>query len=121
MAKKKNRDTDPITPDLPITPDPTPDIKPDPITPDPTPNPLPVKDKDVIIAEHALEMAIHSYMLRLTIPLYPIVKEFIAGKNPSKAEIIAILEGTKSGNSALRDIFESYLESVQGGAMRLSD
>lgn len=59
-------------------------------------------DEDTVIANYAIEMAMHYYVSRLLRPLFPLITEIFRGNPPSKQEIIDVMK-RNVGERSLRD------------------
>lgn len=60
-------------------------------------------DEDTVIANYAIEMAMHYYVSRLLKPLFPLIRDIFRGKPASIEEIIDVMEKTSVGERNLRD------------------
>lgn len=59
-------------------------------------------DEDTVIANYAIEMAMHYYVSRLLRPLFPLITEIFRGNPPSEQEIIDVMK-RNVGERSLRD------------------
>ena len=64
---------------------------------------VPEPDEDTVIANYAIEMAMHFYVSRLLKPLFPLIRDIFRGKPASIEEIIDVMERTSVGERNLRD------------------
>ena len=60
-------------------------------------------DENDVIANYAIEMAMHCYVSRLLKPLFPLIRDIFRGKPASIEEIIDVMERTSVGERNLRD------------------
>lgn len=60
-------------------------------------------DENDVIANYAIEMAMHYYVSRLLKPLFPLIRDIFRGKPASIEEIIDVMERTSVGERNLRD------------------
>ena len=60
-------------------------------------------DEDTVIANYAIEMAMHYYVSRLLKPLFPLIRDIFRGKPASIEEIIDVMERTRVGERNLKD------------------
>ena len=60
-------------------------------------------DENDVIANYAIEMAMHYYVSRLLKPLFPLIRDIFRGKPASIEEIIDVMERTRVGERNLRD------------------